>query len=703
MQLNRALLRNFHIAARPLSLNELVSMLELPRSAKKRIETAMDMLVRNGEIRKSGKRGYSLVAPDRYSEATLEKHPRGFGFATELQAKHLRKKGEKDPYIPAARMGSARHQDRVLIRLSDRLRNGRPEAEVVWVVKRGRARLAGRFYHESHHGIVVPDDPRYPARITLSKPPLEQINEGDAVLVDLHEEPDGIGSPSGEVVEVLGDPETARVQQAIISSKYDLPLHFGESVEKELHSLAPDPEVKEREDLRDLLHITIDGMDAKDFDDAICIEKQPSGYRLWVSIADVSAFVKKGSSIDKEAYERGTSIYFPGAVIPMLPEKLSNELCSLLPGEDRLTVTARLDYDATGHLQKKKFFRSQIRSKFRFTYDTVAQILTDKDPEVRTAHAPFVTPLEWAADLANQLIERSVNRGALRLSIPEPRVTLDEDNKVHSISKFTPHFAHQIIEAFMLAANEAVAETLVEAKLPTLFRVHEEPDPEKAAEFTRFASTLGLDLPHYRNDPSWYAEVIELVRNTTHEYMMNGLLLRTMQQARYSPRNHGHFGLAARSYVHFTSPIRRYPDLLIHRQLCSLIARKTKTEPTAAASLRLKAAGLLLSSRERRAINAEREMTERLKALYLSTRIGEQFDALISGVSESSLYIELTDTYISGIIRLSSLKDDYYLFDEKRYRVVGDVGRKVFTVGDELEVELIEVDIHNYKSFFQPV
>ena len=701
----RAILARLYQSDKPLSVRELLRSIHSHGATRAAVETALAKLHVTGEIHQAGKKGFSLVSPGSYTEATIDRTARGFGFAIDLKPQLMKCKGEKDPYIAATKMASARHGDRVLIRCNTIGRKSRPEAEVIAIVSRGKNKLAGLYQSQEHHGIVLPDDPRYPHPIIILKTGGEAVNNGDMVLVSLDNTSELPGSLTGEIVEVWGDPTTADVQKLLVQEKFDLPGNFNSEIIKEMEGITPVPGSEERTDLRDLLHFTIDGSDAKDFDDAICIEKKPRGFRLWVSIADVSAYVKPGSQVDREAYARGTSIYFPGSVIPMLPETLSNDLCSLRPNEDRLTVTVILDFDRSGMLKRKTFTRAIINSKHRFTYDTVRKIIIEKDSATRRAHKPFLTPLKWAAELATELTKRRLRSGSIIFSLPEAGITLGTDSRVDSIIRRKTHFAHQIIEEFMLAANQAVADYFVEADKSTLFRIHEPPDPEKTAEFARFALSLGLTIPTVEESASWFNRVIEQAEGTVHEYIINNLLLRSMQQARYSPNNVGHFGLAADNYLHFTSPIRRYPDLVVHRLLCSHLMAQNASQKHGNKKLstpKLQETAWFLSTRERRAIKAEREMADRLKAQFMLRHLGETFAAVISGVSETSLYVELRDTFVSGTMKLSSLSDDFYIFDEKRYRVVGDVTGKTHVIGDHLHVELIDVDTRKQKIYFKP-
>lgn len=705
--LGRLLLFSLFEAQETLSRRDLLKKFQQQGYSSSEIKDELTNLLRRGLADSRGKSRLTLNRAAPYYTGILEMKPAGFGFATDISP--IGKKGEKldDPYISRSGLHSARHGDRILILVNAKNHRRNPDGEVIGIIEQGSQNLTGYFYREGDRLMVYPEDPRFPFQVILDRLPEQdsKIENGDAVIVSL--EPDR-PTPSrvyGRITEVLGNPNLPKVQIRMIVEKFGLSASFRPETLREAEQVEADPGTTNREDLRDVLHYTIDGEDAKDFDDAVGVVKLPHGYRLYVSIADVAAYVKPGSSLDAEAYERGTSIYFPDGVLPMLPEKLSNNLCSLMAGEDRLTITAVLDFDLQGVLLDKRFCRSIICSSKRFTYETVKRIIVDRDEGIRRQFKPYLIPLKWAAELGEALQCQRMQQGSVVLTISEPEIRLAKDGRVTAIETKQRSFANQLIEEFMLAANMAVAETFAERGTELLYRIHEEPDPDKVKEVTSFAQAIGLEPKGSEPTPQWYNDLVSQVAGTPKEFILNSLLLRTMQQARYSPDNAGHFGIGAPFYTHFTSPIRRYPDLIVHRLLAALLFTKNEsiTRMTPAPSRSLKEAGMHLSERERNAISAEREMAERLKCRFMESRVGERFEAIISSISETIFFVDLIDQFISGAVHLSSLTDDYYLHDWKRHRLVGDVTGKVLTIGDIIEVELIEVDMLSQKMYFAPV
>jgi ribonuclease R len=684
----------------PQSEADILGALSLSRSERKIVSNLIAEMCRQNIIscsraKKAGKL-YTVVQKDNLVEGVVEVHPKGFGFAI-LGDKPgpLALKAERslrqDPFIAPINLGNAHQGDRVLFRLIPQKR-GRTEAVVIKVIQRAAKVLVGTYEAGRQTGLVIPEDERFLFNVLVRRKDSCGARNGDAVVVEVIDFKTGKRNPEGRIIEVLGDPHDINVQTEIVIRKYKLPHQFSDRALREADKY-PDtmPEEKGRHDLRAILHVTIDGETARDFDDAVAVEKTAKGWRLYVSIADVSFYVKSGSTLDREAYERGTSVYFPNRVVPMLPERLSNNLCSLVPNEPRPAFTAVIEFDGKGKVLARKFSKSIIKSHHRLTYTIVKQILVDKDNTLTVKYSDILVQLQQMADLAAVLEKKRLNRGSIGFSIPEAQVLIDPEDQVSDVIRAERNMAHKLIEEFMLAANEAVASMLAAEAVPTLFRIHESPDNMKVMEFTTFARTLGLRLPAEGGSPKWFGKVLSLVAGSPKEYIVNNILLRTMQRARYSPENVGHFGLAAPYYTHFTSPIRRYPDLIVHRALFSLLTKKKSGSASPAPSLQ--EAGDFLSGRERTAVEAEREMTERLQVRFMAEKIGESFEGIVSGVTSFGLFIELLDHFVSGAIEIAKLKDDYYQFDEKNYRLIGSHTHKVFQVGDLIRIKVASVDI----------
>lgn len=702
-QLANHLIFELYRAHTPLSTGELVKLLSARDLPEPIIERELRLLARLGRVERSRKNRFSLARRSDLLEGTVVMNPAGFGFATKLKSASGSRLPVRDLYLSRTNLATARHGDRVLLKIIYGNQRRREEAEIVGIFERLQKTLVAYYRSEGAFGIAEPEDPRFPASILLSSSEQtlnQQLRDGDAVIVELETTDSETSQPRGHIIEILGDPQHLAVQIRMVVEKHRLVHRFSPEAEAEAEQVVADPGSANREDLRDILHVTIDGEDAKDFDDAVAVEKLRNGYRLYVSIADVSAYVRAGSCLDREAYERGTSVYFPTTVIPMLPENISNNLCSLLPNQDRLTVTAILDFSRTGSLRKKRFVRSIIHSHKRFTYQTVKQIVVDKDKEVRGRCKPFLTPLAWAAELATILHQARLARGSITLTIPEPDIQMDDDQRVAAVGKLQRSFANQIIEEFMLAANEAVARTFAERECDTLYRIHEEPDPDKLKEFISVSETLGLKLPTGATTARWYNQLLHQVQGTAREQIVNNLLLRTMQQARYHHENTGHFGLGAAYYTHFTSPIRRYPDLIVHRLLCRMIIAGSEKKSKAGPYRSLQEAGLHLSDKERVAVTAERDLADRLKCRFMQERLGHSFQAVVSSITDSLFYVDLVEHLISGAVLLSSLSDDYYIHDWRKHRLIGDISGRIIRIGDLVEVVAVEVEVDRGRIFF---
>ncbi len=677
----------------PLPQRALVDALDLDRRQGKILKPLLAALCHD-RILVEDDEGYAIHPEARLLEGVLSVHPRGFAFAAVAKPPEWLAI-DRDLFVPASALASARHGDTVLLAVT-RMGHERVEGRVVKVLVRATNRVVGTYVAGQTTGMVEPEDERLAFHILVRREASCNAKNGEAVLCEITDYHPDSRNPEGRIIEVLGDPASLQVQTDMVVRKFELPHAFADQALAQAEALdeavvmAPG-----RVDLREVLHVTIDGEDARDFDDAVAVEKTRSGFRLHVSIADVSHYVIPGSPLDLDAYRRGTSVYFPTRVVPMLPERLSNNLCSLVPDQDRYAFTAILDFDREGRRRAKAFTRSIIRSQRRLTYTRVRQVLVDQDPAVRRELKPLLTPLKWMGELAAELEKQRLARGSIGFELPEAKVELAEGDRVTGITRLERNQAHKIIEEFMLAANEAVAETFAEHAMPALYRIHEQPDPIKVAEFVEFGRGMGLPLPAGSASPAWFGRVLKLVAGTPQEYIVNNLLLRTMQQARYSPDNVGHFGLAAEYYTHFTSPIRRYPDLMVHRALTRLLAAKDKTRATAAGQApvdSLMEAGGELSKRERVAVDAEREVVDRLKVRFMADRVGEQYDGVVAGVTSFGLFIELVEIFVSGVVALTDLRDDYYQLDEKRHRLVGKRTNRIFQLGDLVRVRVASVE-----------
>ncbi len=735
------ILGRLYTAEMPLAAADLMEALGLNRSHRQEVLEVLDDLCRR-KVLACKRDTFALRKNVELFAGPISVTPKGYGFVTPSEAP-VELELTKDVFIPPGMLGGAAHNDKVLVQLIRR-RQERYEGRVIAVLNRATTRLVGVYMAGGNTGLVIPEDTRFPYNLLIRKEDSRGAKNGDAVLAEVTSFAAGQRNLDGIILEVLGDPKNIQVQTEMVIRKFDLPHLFTQEVLEQVEALDPEAKMSaSRTDLRKVVHVTIDGETARDFDDAVAIETLKKGFRLYVSIADVSHYVRPQTPVDLEAYQRGTSVYFPTRVIPMLPERLSNNLCSLVPNEDRYTFTAVLDFDEHGKRLDKHFLKSIIRSKYRLTYTTVKQILTDNNTTVRGQYADMVEDLERMGQLALSLEKQRIKRGSIGFELPEPLIVLGADNTVQTIKRSERNQAHKLIEEFMLAANEAVAETLEQGKIDSLYRIHEPPDPLKVAEFTEFAQSMGLKIDaegggspgvrpetsnfvrgqgaketkkrsvhevreHFstteqrgnlakgrfsgEHSPMWFGKVLAMAAGTPQEYIISNLLLRTMQQARYSPHNLGHFGLAATHYTHFTSPIRRYPDLMVHRALAASLQKKGPAK-ISGATVSSEEAGGFLSKRERVAVEADREMIERLQVHFMADKIDETFEALISGVTAFGLFVELTEVFVSGAVPITEMRDDYYELEEGRHRLIGQRTRTVFQLGDLVRVRLTSVEI----------
>jgi ribonuclease R len=672
-------------AGRPLLLVEIQELLDIPADQAQWVKEGLDRLVERGDLVLIKGKRYGLTDKMNLMAGALSVHPDGFGFLTP-------ESGGKDIFIKTADLKDAWHGDRVVARLEGR-RGKRREARVIRILERAILEIIGLLCHAADTYYVEPEDEHLLFNLVIPPGKLNGAQPGDVVRAKVTHYPTGHLNPQGEVAAVLGPMEDAEVQTYIVVGKYNLPDEFPPEVLAEAAAISPEiisAELARREDLRHLPLVTIDSESARDFDDGVLVEKKlGGGFTLYVAIADVGHYVKPGSALDQEAYHRGTSAYFPQRAVHMLPPRLATDLCSLVPGEDRLAVVAILDYDRRGRLKNRRFTRAVVHNHARLTYTMVQKLLVDKDRKLRRQYRPLIKMLTWMGELCQRLRAQRHARGSLLMSIPAAEVVLDDRGWPVDIARLDHLLAHQVIEEFMIAANEAVSEDLGE---PSLFRVHDAPDPVKMEAFRAFCKTLGFDLPKQANrDPIVLRDFLEEVRKTNLAPMVQLMLLRSLKQARYAGVNRGHYGLAVEWYTHFTSPIRRYPDLMVHRLLTARLGKRKGYAPPD--PVELDDAARYLSERERRAIEAEREMLARMQVRCLAHRVGEEFHGLITGVTPFGFFVSLEEIFADGLVRLVDLPDDYYKYDEARQRLLGRRHRKSFQLGDTVGVRVAHVDI----------
>ena len=668
-----------------------------PHELQSIVEALRD-LCRNGRLVRLKKNHYAL--PDRQNlvSGKVHAHPDGYGFLIPED------KAVDDLYLNRREMRRVMHGDRVMVRV-DRKARGGTEVHIVQVLERAQKRLLGTYDEIDGRSFLIPMDARIGA-IPL-KPGAAKPDKGKVIAAEISRYGTAMSPPEAAVVKVMGDPDDPEVQVQSLVFRYGLLTTFPAEVFRETkdlsYSIAPE-EIANRMDLRELPIITIDGENARDFDDAVHVRKANGGYELFVSIADVAHYVQPQGALDQEAYARGTSVYFPDRAIPMLPEALSNGICSLNPNEDRLTKTACIEFNAKGEVIRSRFFNSVIHSHERMTYTDVRRILVDKDPPCLERYRSLVDEFKLMEELALLIYEQRRARGNLDFDLPEAEIVLDLQGMPENIVRAERNIAHRIIEEFMIAANEAVARHLKEQGLPLLYRVHEGPDKDALEALVPFLLSLGYRLPLKKDKiaPLEIQRLLEAARSKPEERVLNRVLLRSMKQAVYQPENIGHFGLASTCYTHFTSPIRRYPDLIVHRVLGrALHGEKLKPNEREDLLHYLQEAGKQTSERERHAMDAEREMVALKKAQFMMNKIGEEFAGFITSLANFGFFVELDDYFVEGLVKLSSLTDDDYDYYEKEYVIKGRRHDRKFRLGDNVRVKVARINAFRSEIDFE--
>ncbi|MBP2027544.1 ribonuclease R [Acetoanaerobium pronyense] len=680
-------------AYRPLSKQELVQIFEIGKKDKEIFYDVLKEMEEEGLIYKTKKEKYGVPEKMNMYVGRLSVHPRGFGFLD------IGVEGERDIFVPANGLNGAMHGDKVIARkVASETAQSRVEGEVIKIIERGTTEVVGRYEGSKNFGFVVSENKRITADVFIPKKDSMDAKTGHIVVCRITKFPQKGRNPEGKIIEILGKEGEKGVDVLSIIKQNGLPEEFPKKVLREAEDISDSidkNEIEKRLDLRSHNIYTIDGADAKDLDDAISIEKLENGnYKLGVHIADVSHYVREGQPLDKEAIKRGTSVYLVDTVIPMLPPKLSNGVCSLHPDVDRLTLSCIMEISPKGKVLDHQIVESVINSKARLIYEDVSDILENDDKEKAKEFSGVLDELRLSEELARILMERRFSRGAMDFDFPESKIIMDEAGNVVDIKKYDRRIANKIIEEFMLIANETVAEQFHWAQIPFVYRVHENPDPEKMQNLASFISAFGYSLKGEIEDmhPKELQKLLEDIEGTKEELVISTIMLRSLKQARYSPQGTGHFGLAAKYYCHFTSPIRRYPDLQIHRIIKEYLKGKIVEQRLENLKVIVEKAAEQSSIREREADEAQRQIEDLRKAEYMVQHIGEEFEGIISSITSFGMFIELYNT-IEGLIRLHDLSDDYYIYDEKNLTLMGEHTKKTFKIGDRVKIKVDNVNL----------
>lgn len=677
---------------KPLTVQEIQEELELTDAGEfKELVKVLVELEEKGDVIRSRSDRYGVPERMDIIRGRFIGHAKGFGFVVPEE------EGMDDVFIPPNETNTAMNGDTVLIKILKESGGDRQEGSVIRIAERKNTKVVGTFQAHKGFGFVIADDKKLPMDVFVSKENTLGAVDGHKVVVEITEWPSERKSAEGIIVQVLGHKNDPGVDILSIIYKYGIEIEFPDEVIEHANRV-PD-EIREqdlfkRRDLRGEQIVTIDGAEAKDLDDAVTVTKNDDGtYKLGVHIADVSYYVTEGSAIDDEARERGTSVYLTDRVIPMIPHRLSNGICSLNPHVDRLTLSCEMIIDSKGKVVSHEIFQSVIRTVERMTYNDVYKIIEEKDEELRSRYEPLVPMFEHMAELAAILRQRRFDRGAIDFDFKESKIIVDEEGWPTDVVVRERTVAEKLIEEFMLVANETVAEHFHWLRVPFIYRIHEDPKPEKLERFFEFITNFGLLVRGTANKvhPRALQEILESISGEPEEPVVSTMLLRSMQQARYSELSLGHFGLSSEFYTHFTSPIRRYPDLLVHRLIRTYLI-EADTSPATVAKWKGEVPEIAehSSDMERRAVDAERDTEALKKAQFMVDKVGEEFEGIISSVTNFGLFVELENT-IEGLVHVSYMTDDYYWFDDRNLMMVGEHTAKQFRIGDKVKVRVISV------------
>lgn len=683
----------------PMKAKEIAQIMCVPKDAYADFFSVLDSLVKEYKVSVSKKGKYALVDENIYKKGKLQINERKFGFV-KLE------NSEEEIYISGKNTGNALNGDIVVVEIIDESsREGHKEGKVVDVIERDKNAIVGVFEKSKSFGFVIPDDKKFGSDIFISKKKFLGAKNKDKVVVKITKYPENGKKAEGEIIEVLGNVNMAGIDMLSLIREYNLPYEFPQNVideAKKIESKITDSEISKRLDLRKELFFTIDGDDAKDLDDAVCVKKNEAGnYELLVAIADVSHYVTENSNINKEAILRGTSIYMMDRVIPMLPKELSNGICSLNAKEDRLAICASMEINKSAKVISSDIKKCVINVKERMTYANVYKILkyinkedTDNtDMDVVNRYMPYIQNFALMQELAQILKKKREKDGSLDLDVPESKIVLDENGVAIDVKKYEINFANEIIEQFMLISNEVVAEKFYWLEAPFIYRVHEVPEKEKIDELNKFLFNLGLKIKYNKDSihPSSFAEILKKVKGEPEERVVSNLILRTLKVARYESENKGHFGIASKFYCHFTSPIRRYPDLFIHRIISMYLENKYNVDQDFINKYNQQAVNYSERSSEREKIaqKVERDSEDIKKAEYMSTKIGKEYSGIISSITSFGIFVELENT-VEGLVRFENMGNEYFIYDENQKTLTGEQSGKIYKIGQPVEIRVIE-------------
>ncbi|QFF99938.1 ribonuclease R [Psychrobacillus glaciei] len=689
---------------KPLMMKEIENHFGLTHSEEfKELVKTLVQMEEKGLVVRSRSNRYGIPSRMNLIVGKFIGHAKGFGFVAPEE------EGMDDIFIPPTEVNGAVNGDKVLVRVSLESSGDRREGSIIKITQRGITQVVGTFQDNKGFGFVIPDDKKVPMDVFIAKGDTLGAIEGHKVVVEITDWPNERKSATGIVKQILGHKNDPGVDILSIIYKHGITIDFPKEVIDQAESV-PDAidekDLDNRRDLREEVIVTIDGADAKDLDDAVTVTKFPDGtFKLGVHIADVSHYVTEGSPLDREAYDRGTSVYLADRVIPMIPHRLSNGICSLNPHVDRLTLSCEMIIDGSGMVTSHEIFQSVIRTTERMTYTDVYKILEEKDAALMERYEPLVPMFETMAELAAVLREKRKNRGAIDFDFPEAKIIVDEDGWPTDVAIRERTVAERLIEEFMLAANETVAEHFKWMDVPFIYRIHEDPKPEKLQRFFGFLTNFGLVVKGTGNDihPKALQEIIESIEGMPEEPVISTMLLRSLQQAKYHADCLGHFGLSTEYYTHFTSPIRRYPDLIVHRLIRTYLVNGDVSQTT------ISHWGAIIddiaehtSKRERRAVDAERDTDSLKKAQYMADKIGEEFEGIISSITNFGMFIELPNT-IEGLVHVTNMTDDYYRFDDRQLMMIGERSGKQFRIGDEVTIRVADVKVEESAVDFEIV